>query len=343
MIPIASDSPKVGILLANTGSPDDPTPKGVRAFLRDMLTDHRLVRHVNRVVWAIVLRLFILPHRGVTSSERYRKVWTDEGSPLMVTSARLVQRIQRAFDEEGASVTVAMGMNYGNPSIAQGLAELRAAGAERVVVLPLYPQRALSTTGSTKDRVARALRKLRWNVGCQVIDNYHDHPTYVKALAASIKHAGFDPASSDRLIFSFHAVPVPDIEQGDQYELQTGATSIAVATELGLERRRWTIGYQSRFQKYCEWLTPSAVDVVARYAETGEGRVFFVCPGFSTDCLETHYDVFFEIKPVFDQRAYLTGRSGDEAAFVYVPCLGKTNAHVRVLTDVLRPYVGGER
>ncbi|AJC11907.1 ferrochelatase [Berryella intestinalis] len=334
---MAESTEKTGVLLVNTGSPDEPTPRSVRAFLKQMLSDRRLVHHINRMAWGLILRLFILPHRSVTSAQRYEKVWTDEGSPLMVASVKLAAEIERSFQAEGRDVVVRLGMSYGNPSIASGLSELRAAGATSLVVLPMYPQSAFSTTGSATDRVERALSRMKWDVPCEIIEDYHDDKTYVRAIAASVRHAGFRPQSSDRLIFSFHSIPVPDIEAGDTYELQTSATALAVATELGLDRRRWTICYQSKFAKYCEWLKPATDEVVARYAEAGEGRVFFVCPGFSVDCLETRYDVFYEVLPVFAQKAHILSRSGDEATFVYVPCLGKTNAHVRVLTDVIRP------
>ena len=147
-------------------------------------------------------------------------------------------------------------MSYSSPAVEDTLRALRDEGCTRLLVLPLYPQSARSTTGSVSDSVARALKKMRWDVPVDFIDNYHDDPTYVRAIAASIRHAGFDPESDDRLLFSYHSIPLVDIEAGDTYELQVGASSLQIASELGLDRNRWTIGYQCRFDKGREWLSP---------------------------------------------------------------------------------------
>lgn len=329
-----------GILLVNTGTPEAPRPRAVRKYLAKFLMDKRIAP-MNRVGWWFVLHLFILPKRGRKSAEKYASIWTEEGSPFVLAHRKLEQGLNAAFAAEGRPVVVRHAMNYSSPAIASALRELKEAGCGRLVVLPLYPQSAYSTTGAVSDSLACALKKTRWDVSVDFIENYYENPTYLRAIAASIRHAGFDVHSNDRLLFSYHSIPLADIEAGDTYELQTGASSLQIASELGLDRNRWTIGYQCRFDKGREWLSPFTKDVLARWAEAGEGRVFLVCPNFAVDCLETLYDVEKELKSFFFMRLRQRGRRPRSNDFVYVPCLDKSRAHVRVLADVLRPYVEG--
>ena len=324
---------RVGVLLVNTGTPDAPTPRAVRRYLARFLMDRR-IRPMNALGWWLILHVGILPKRGVASAEKYAAIWTDEGSPLAVTQARLARGLDEWYRAEGADVVVRQAMSYGQPTLPAALRELRAAGCARVVVLPLYPQSAFSTTGAASDGVERALRRIRWSVPCEVVPDYHDDPVYVRAIAASIANAGYDPSedSDDRLLFSFHSIPLADIEAGDTYELQAGATALAVAGELGIDRRRWTIGYQCRFDKGRTWLSPFTRSTLATWAEASpDPRVFLVCPNFAIDCLETLYDVKCELRPEYLEAG---GRR-----LTYVPCLGASRAHLRVLAHVLDPYL----
>ncbi len=327
-----------GILMVNTGTPEEPRPRAVRTYLAKFLMDKRIAP-MNRLGWWFVLHLFILPKRGKASAAKYACIWTDEGSPFAIAHQKLEQGLQAALAGEGLPVTVRHAMSYSSPAVEDTLRALRDEGCTRLVVLPLYPQSARSTTGSVSDSVARALKKMRWDVPVDFIDNYHDDPTYVRAIAASIRHAGFDPESDDRLLFSYHSIPLVDIEAGDTYELQVGASSLQIASELGLDRNRWTIGYQCRFDKGREWLSPYTTDVLSRWAEAGGGRVFLVCPNFAVDCLETLYDVDHELKPFYFDRLREAGRAPRDGDFVYVPCLDRSRAHVKVLADVVRPYL----
>lgn len=327
-----------GVLLVNTGTPSAPKPRAVRKYLAQFLS-HRRIVPMNRVAWWFILHLFILPKRGRASAKKYQQIWTPDGSPFAVAHERLQSGLQARFEKGGLDVELRCAMSFGAPSILSAVRELRDAGCTRLVVLPLYPQSAYSTTGVVRDGVAAALRRARWDVPCEIIDNYHDHPTYTQALAASIRHAGFDPDSDDKLLFSFHSIPVADVEEGDTYELQTGASSLQIASELGIERTRWTIGYQCRFDKGRDWLTPATGKVLDRWAEAGSQRVFLVCPGFAADCLETLYDVPNDLKPRYVDAARRAGHPVTPESFVYVPCLDRSRAHVRVLYDVLLPYV----
>lgn len=329
---------RCGVLLVNTGTPAVPKPHAVRKYLAKFLMDKRIAP-MNRVVWWFILHLAILPRRGRASAEKYEKIWTDEGSPFTVAHKRLQAGLATAFRDEGYDAVVRCAMSYSEPSVLQCVREMKDAGCTRLVVLPLYPQSAYSTTGSVSDSVDRALRKTHWDVACSFIDNYHDDVTYIRALAASIKHAGFEVDSDDRILFSYHSIPLVDIEAGDTYELQTGASSLLIASELGIDRNRWTIGYQCQFDKGREWLKPFSRETLTRWAEAGVGRVFFVCPNFAVDCLETLYDIDYEIKPFYFDEIRKTGRTPQEDSFMYVPCLDRSRAHLKVLSDVLRPYM----
>ena len=243
---IVPEGKRSGVLLVNTGTPTVPKPRAVRKYLAKFLMDKRIAP-MNRAGWWFVLHLFILPKRGRASAEKYQKIWTDEGSPFTIAHQKLEAGLGAAFEDEGLDVAVRCAMSYSDPSVLDCVRELKGAGCTRLIVLPLYPQSAYSTTGSVSDSVERALKKARWDVPCDFVDNYHDDPTYIRAIAASIEHAGFKVDSDDKVLFSYHSIPLVDIEAGDTYELQTGATSLQVASELGIDRNRWTIGYQCRF------------------------------------------------------------------------------------------------
>ena len=372
---------KVGVIIANTGTPEAPTRKAVKKYLSQFLMDPRICP-MPRPVWWTLLHTSILRKRSRASAEKYEKIWTEEGSPLIAITASLERGLNEHYAEQGLPVVVRAGMSYGKPSLKQAVRELKEEGCTELVVLPMYPQSAFSTTGSVSDGVAKAVRRARFKGDVRLIDGYGEDATYVRAVAASIRNAGFSEESGDRLLFSFHSIPLKDIEAGDTYELQ------AVAGEHGLYRLAWTISYQSRFDKGRTWLSPFTRPTLERLAQAAEpgSRLFMVCPNFSVDCLETLYDVPYELEPLY--RAVLAGQKvnadeepgalentgkaashcddahadlaaarrrrravedfhrgahrqrSDEEAFVYVPCLNRSKAHLKVLTAVLAPYVG---
>lgn len=381
---------KIGVIIANTGTPAAPTPKAVKKYLSQFLMDRRICP-MPRPLWWCLLHTVILRKRAKASAAKYQEIWMPEGSPLNVIYGSLERGLNEYYAERGLPVEVRSGMSYGKPSLKQAVKELKQAGCTRLVVLPMYPQTAYSTVGSVTDALHKAVRRARWKYPVEVIEGYSEDAVYVRAIAASIRNAGFREDSNDRLLFSFHSIPLKDIEAGDTYELQTGATSLAVAGELGLDRRRWTISYQSRFDKGRTWLSPFTRPTLVRLAQAAEpdSRLFVVCPNFSVDCLETLYDIPYELEPLYRaalagecvdpdeepgalentgkalshcheeahgdiirtkhlQRAaedYLRGshvRREAEEDFVYVPCLNRSRAHVRVLTHLLAPFVGDE-
>lgn len=333
-------SAEVGVLLVNTGTPASPKPRDVRKYLAKFLMDKRIAP-MNRLCWWFVLHLAILPKRGVASGAKYERIWTPEGSPFTIAHARVAEALEARLCSAGEDAMVRYAMSYSDPSVASVMREMKKAGCSRLVVLPLYPQSAHSTTLSVRDRVEAARRRVHWQGPIDIIDNYAEHPSYIKALAASLRHAGFGQQEGDRVLFSYHSIPLKDIEEGDTYELQTGSTSLHVADELGLRRTSWTIGYQCRFDKSRTWLSPFSKDVLSRWAEVGCGRTFVICPVFPMDCLETIYDVDGEFREQYLADLRAAGHPSDAARFVYVPCLGKSRAHVRVLADVLAPYLDG--
>lgn len=332
------DNGFIGVLLVNTGTPDAPEPRAVRRYLSRFLMDKR-IRPMNPVLWWFILHLFILPKRSKASAEKYKQIWSDEGSFFMASHEKLAHALEDHLSESGYHVRVSLAMSYSNPRIKKEIKALKKEGCDTLLVLPLYPQSAYCTTSSVHDSVKKALRRLHWKPRMLFIQNYYKDPCYIAAMAALIKHAGFSPESNDRLLFSFHSIPLQDIEEGDTYELQTSSTSLQIASELGLERKRWTIGYQCRFDKGREWLEPYTSDVLSRWAEAGEGKVYMVCPNFAVDCLETLYDVEHTIKPFFRDAARKAGRPLGERNLVYIPCLNHSRAHVKVLASVLRPYL----
>ena len=373
---------KVGVIIANTGTPEAPTRKAVKKYLSQFLMDPRICP-MPRPVWWTLLHTHILGKRSRASAEKYEKIWTEEGSPLIAITTSLESGLNEYYADRGLPVMVRAGMSYGKPQIKRVVKELKEAGCTELVVLPMYPQSAFSTTGSVSDGVEKAVRRARFKGDVCLIDGYGENATYVRAVAASIRNAGFSEESGDRLLSSFHSIPLKDIEAGDTYELQTGATSLAVAGELGLDRRSWTISYQSRFDKGRTWLSPFTRPTLVRLAQAAEpgSRLFMVCPNFAVDCLETLYDIPAELEPVY--RAALAGeyvdadeepgalentgkatahgpapparptaaarpavargahrQLGPDDDFVYVPCLNKSRAHLKVLVSVLSPYVG---
>ncbi len=391
----SSNTIKTGVLLINTGTPESPDQKAVKSYLANFLMDPR-IRPMSTVFWWPLLHWHILPQRSKRSSKKYREIWTGSGFTFNDIHKSLAKGLSDYYSEHGKNVIVRHAMSYGAPSIESALAELTECGCSRIVVLPMYPQSAYSSTGAVSDGVQKALKKLNPHVNVDLIENYHDDLAYVRAVAASILNAGFKPESDDHLLFSYHSIPLNDIESGDTYELQTGATSMAIANEIGLDRNRWTIGYQCRFDKGRVWLAPFTREILACWAESGfNSRVFVVCPNFAVDCLETTYDLLREIKPEYielknkystsssqtdtldkDYENDLTGidnnssnnnetkhyahKNGDfpgsqrgitvdesflcsdEDDFVYVPCLNKSKAHLKVLVHVLSSYLESE-
>lgn len=324
--------PAIGVLLANLGTPDAPDAPALRRYLREFLLDPRVIE-LPRALWWVILHLFVLTRRPKQSAALYKKVWTEEGSPLLVISRRQGAALEAALRAEvGPRLHLAVGMRYGNPSIRAALRELADKGCRRILVLPLYPQYAAVTTGSTFDAVAAELATWRWVPEVRTIHNYHDDPAYIRALAASIRELWDREGPPDKLLFSFHGIPQRYFEAGDPYFCQCHKLARLAAEELGLPRDRWEISFQSLFGKE-EWIKPYTDKTITAMAQAGVRHLDVVCPGFSADCLET-------LEEIDEQNREVFLHAGGER-YRYIPALNDRPDHIRAIADlVLRNLQG---
>lgn len=321
-----------GILLTNLGTPDAPTAKYVRCYLKEFLWDPRVVE-LPRPVWWLLLHGVILPLRPARSAEKYRAIWTETGSPLLTIAQQQAAAVaERLAQECPGPVRVVLGMRYGNPSIAAALTELREAGVQRLLVFPLFPQYSAATTASTFDAVAAVLKTWRWLPELRMIMQYHDDPGYISAVAASIRAFWTQQQPPQRLLFSFHGLPKRNLLAGDPYHCQCHKTARLVAEQLQLPKDDWAVSFQSRFGR-AEWLQPYTSQLLQQWAKAGVKRVQVVCPGFSADCLETLEEIQQENRALFLQ-------AGGEA-FHYIPALNATSHHIDVLVKLIATHTQG--
>ena len=319
-------APSVGILTANVGSPAAPTTSAVRAYLRRFLADPRVVE-LPRLRWWLVRNLIVLPLRPRRSAELYRRIWAPEGSPLLVTGSRQAADLEEELTRRhGKRLPVALGVAYGRPFIAEALRELRETGCQRVIVLPLFPQYSATTTASVFDAVAREFSTWRRVPGLRFITDYHDHPAYIEALAASVEQTWREGGKPARLLLSFHGLPVRYAEAGDPYPEQCRATARLLTEALDIEPERVMTGFQSRFGRE-PWLEPVTDALLRAWGAEGLEGLDVLCPGFAADCLETLEEIA------------ITGRETFELAggrkFRYLPALNDRPQHIAALADVV--------
>jgi len=320
-----------GILVANLGTPAAPTAAAVRPYLKEFLSDPRVVE-IPRAVWWPILNGIILNLRPSKSAEKYASIWTDAGSPLKVHTERQAKLLAGYLGHAGATgFVVDWAMRYGAPSISDGLERMKAAGCERILVVPMYPQFAASTTASVIDEVARCLTEWRNLPAIRYVRDFHDHPGYVAALAQSVRDHWMKHGEPDRLVMSFHGVPKRSIELGDPYRRECETTARLVAAKLQLPPERWQLTFQSRFGK-AEWLKPYTQPTLEALGREGTQRVDVICPGFAADCLETLEEIAMECRTAF------LGAGG--GAFHYIPCLNERHDWIAALTDIVRAELG---
>ena len=311
---------RIGVLLAQLGTPDAPTPAALRRYLRQFLSDRRVVER-NRVLWWFILRLLVLPRRPRHSAALYRRIWSRDGSPLLVISRSQARALEAELNRhEPERFKVALGMRYGSPSIASAVRELRDWGADRLLLFPLYPQYAGATTGSTYDEVFRQLSMLRYVPALRVVPPYHTHPAYIEALAQSVREELTSRSRPpDRILVSFHGIPQEFVDRGDPYASHCEATARSLAARAGWENGSYLLCYQSRTGRE-PWLRPYTDETLAELARTGVRDVMVMCPGFVADCLETIDEIGYvgleQFRAAGGETLQLVGGLNDRPAWI---------------------------
>lgn len=322
--PVAT--PRVGVLLVNLGTPDAPTPSAVRRYLKQFLSDRRVVE-IPPLLWQPILRGIILNTRPAKSAKAYAKVWTEKGSPLAyLTSAQtdaLAERVNGQAD-------VRYAMRYGNPSIADQLAAMKKDGCSRILIAPLYPQYSGATTGTVQDETYRALTKMRWHPALRTLPAYHDEPAYIAALKASVDASlaelDFIP---DGLVISFHGMPERTLHLGDPYHCHCQKTARLLSEAMG---RELIVSFQSRFGR-AKWLEPATDATIMQLARDGKRKIAIFAPGFAVDCLETLEELAIQGREQFEEAG--------GTHYAYLPCLNDSDIGMEMLEALVRRELGG--
>lgn len=323
---------RTGILLVNLGTPDAPTAKAVRPYLKEFLSDPRVVE-IPRAIWWMILNGIILNTRPKESAAKYAKIWMPEGSPLRVHTAKQSALLQGYLGQRTkAPFVVDYAMSYGNPSIAGVIQKFKAQNCRRILVVPMYPQYAASSTATVFDLVFRALGKMRSMSAIRTIRNFHDNPGYIKALAGNINDYWMKHGRPEKLVMSFHGVPQYTLDKGDFYHCECHKTGRLLAQELGLKPEQYAVSFQSRFGK-AEWIKPYTTATLVELGKQKTKRVDVVCPGFVADCLETLEEIAIEGK-----KDFLRAGGGE---FHYIPCLNERNDWMHALTDLVMDNLQG--
>jgi len=315
-----------GVCVVNLGTPGSPARKPVARFLREFLSDPRVI-DLPRYLWLPLLNLVIIPFRAGRSAAAYRKIWLPEGSPLLVLTQGLVDRLTPMLNGTAMVVT---GMRYGDPSIRNGLERLRGSGVEEVVILPLYPQYSDTTTASIYDAVEQGLADLNWRPRLYRVQQYYEHPLWVETIASSIRDFREENGMSEKLIFSLHGIPERYVAQGDPYQDQCEKSVQAIVAALGLGDDEWLLTYQSRVGRE-PWLQPYTDKTLRELGASGTRHVQVVCPGFAVDCLETLEEIGMQNRKFFEQ-------AGGEK-LEYIPALNDSDAHARVMKALVMDFI----
>jgi ferrochelatase len=317
---------RIGILLVNLGTPDAPTPQAVRRYLKQFLSDRRVVE-IPALIWQPILRGIILNTRPKKSAANYAKVWMEEGSPLAVYTVRQAKALQSRF---GETVDCRYAMRYGSPAIADILAQMKADGCDRILVAPLYPQYSGATTATVFDEIGRALSAMRWQPALRFLPPYYDDPLHIDALAVSIGNAlaklDFTP---DAIVASFHGMPERTLYLGDPYHCQCQKSARLLSEKLG---RELIVTFQSRFGR-AKWLEPATDIMLEKLAREGKRKVAIFAPGFSADCLETLEELAIQGK-----QSFIAAGGKD---FAYIPCLNDSETGIAMLEALVRRELSG--
>ena len=328
---IHGQKPRTAVLYCNLGTPDTPTTADVRRFLREFLSDPRVVE-IPRLLWLLILHGIILRFRPAKSAAKYASIWTPEGSPLKVWTEKQAKLLQGWLAQRGHDVQVRYAMRYGSTSIAEQLDALKAAGTTRVLILPAYPQYSATTTASLFDAVYAWAGKVRAIPELRFVNRYHDDAGYIHALSSSIQRYWKSNGRPDQLVMSFHGVPERTLHLGDPYHCECMKTARLLAEQLGLSKEQFKVTFQSRLGR-AKWLEPYTEPTLIALGQAGVKRVDVVCPGFTSDCLETLEEIAME-----GRAAFLT--AGGQA-FNYIPCLNDDAAWITALCEVTQQHLAG--
>lgn len=329
-LPAHIQPPKTGVLLVNLGTPEAPTKKAIRAYLKEFLSDTRVV-DVEPALWWPILNLIILNTRPKKLASKYAAIWTPEGGPLVAIGKQQAAGVaHRLAGLTGQDVPVALAMRYGVPAIEQALADLDAQGVRRIVLLPLFPQYSASTTAAVLDAVFTTLSRRRWLPELVTVNQYHDDPGYIAALSASVQAHWAQQGRAEHLLMSFHGIPQRYFDFGDPYYCHCQKTARLLATALGLSAEQWSLSFQSRFGKE-EWIKPYTDAHLGVLAARGIKTLDVIAPGFAADCLETLEEIAVEYR---DDFAALGG------SLSYIPALNDSAAHLSALAQLVWSRMG---
>ena len=312
---------KIGILICNLGTPESYQTKDVRKFLKQFLSDGRVIE-IPKIIWWFILNGIILTLRPSKSAKLYKSVWTKEGSPLLVFSKKLIEKLKLVTNDD---CEVELAMRYGNPNMEEALLSLKNKNCRKLIVLPMFPQYSGTTTGSIFDEVTRILSKWRWVPSLNFINSYHDNDYYINALADSIS-THLQKNTPQKIIFTYHGIPKRNFDLGDPYQCYCQKTTRLVAEKLNLKEDEYMTTFQSRFGP-AEWLKPYTSDTMEELPKKGIKNILVVAPAFSVDCLETIEEIDEENKEIFLN-------SGGQN-FTYVPCLNDSDGHVNFLKQLI--------
>jgi ferrochelatase len=325
-------SSAIGVLLVNLGTPDAPTARSLKPYLREFLWDRRVVE-IPRFAWWLILEGIILNTRPKHSAEKYASIWQPEGSPLKLHTERQTDLLREALARQTpVPLVVDYAMRYGQPSVESVLARMREQGCDRILILPMYPQYAASSSGTALDAVWRILLKTRNVPEIRAVRHFPDHPGYLAALRQSVESHWAEHGRSDVLVMSFHGVPRRSLDLGDPYHCECRKTGRLLAQSLGLAEDQHRVSFQSRFGR-AEWLKPYTAEVLADLGRQGTKRVDVICPGFVADCLETLEEIAMEGKATF------LGAGGGE--FRYIAALNERPLWISALTDLVMTHLAG--
>jgi protoporphyrin/coproporphyrin ferrochelatase len=323
---------RIGVLLVNSGTPLSLATRDVRRFLRGLLSDPRVVE-LPRALWLPILYGLVLPSRPFLSARKYARIWTPAGSPMIAISNELRSELSAVLAQRMlAPFSIELAMLYSQPTVAGALARLRNSGAQKILVVPLFPQYCGASTGAVYDQVNAELRRWRWLPELRFIAEYHDHPGYIEALRASVMQHWQSHGRTEKLLVSFHGIPERYFQRGDPYFCKCQKTARLLAEELMLRDEQWSVSFQSRFGA-ARWLGPYTADVIAGMPARGIDEVTVVCPGFAIDCLETLEEIAIENAERF--------HAGGGRRFLFVPSLNARPEHARALADLIAQHCQG--